>query len=107
MADTTFTDYGSTSTGQLSPADESPQKSKLNATSEKAKVATKKAGSKPSSSEARLSILQNAFEQWLESGGGAGIGSGGGEIHLFLQGVHVCGNCKFWTVREICPACGK
>lgn len=107
MANTTSTDCDSTPTGQPNPADESPQKSKPNATNEKAKGATKKAGKKQSDSEVRLSILQSAFEQWLEAGGNADIGMGGTWLTLYLRDVRACGNCKFWTTQNTCPACGK
>ena len=86
-------------------AEKSTPKSKPNLRSGKARVGTKRAVKTPAECEVRLSILQAAFDQYLEAGGQAAmVESYGPTIRLF--GVSVCGKCKLWTLEKACPVCG-
>lgn len=101
-----FTDCDSIQTESPSRGAKSRQQLKPNATTEKAKVATKKAVKKPQGCEVELSILQTAFNEFLEAGGQATICSGGDSIRLEIMGAMLCGNCEVWTTEQKCPVCG-
>lgn len=106
MATITSTDCDSTKAGLQGRAGKSRQQLKPNATTGKARDATKKAGRRQNDIEVALSILQTAFDQFLEAGGSSGISSGGGHLTLTIAGVQVCGICQLWTTEKACPVCG-
>lgn len=99
------TDYAFTPTASRAPVEKLPRKSSPNATTEKAKAGTKKAGKMPADSEVALSILQAAYEQFLETGARVRVRPEGG-LTLWLMDVKVCGICQLWTLEKKCSACG-
>lgn len=80
---------------------------------EKGKAGTKKAGKKQSDLEVRLSILQNAYEQFLEAGGLAQFerfeaferGLKQGYLTIVLHNTNACPKCQMWTSQTVCPNC--
>lgn len=106
MVTTTSTDCDSTPNELRNAVENLQSKSKPNATKGRAKAGTKKAVKTPKDSEVRLSILQAAFDQYLEAGGRAGM-SGNVNPIIQLYGVSICGNCRLWTLEKECPVCAN
>jgi len=94
-------------------AGKSPQQLPENLPPEKGKAGTKKAGKKQSDLEVRLSILQNAYEQFLEAGGLVQFerfealerGLKQGYLTIVLHNTNACPKCKMWTSQTVCPNC--
>ena len=88
-------------------AERSRHGSKPNSPTEKGVVATKKADQKLSDSEVELSLLQSAFERFLEAGGQARLHQMPQSTILLIElwGVTKCHNCEAWTTLTTCPGC--
>lgn len=97
------------SSGLHAQAGKSQPGSKRNLPSEKGRAGTPKAGPMQTDSEVALSILQSAFDQFLEAGGLARLHQMPQSTILAIEihGVVKCHNCEAWTTLMICPGCGN
>lgn len=82
----------------------------------KAKAGTQKAEPTLNDLEIELSILQSAYERFLEAGGkakvinirdGLSLGVASGVFTLEIHGVNICPIDDAWTTETKCPQCGK
>ena len=97
------------SAGLHAPAAKLPRASKPNSPSEKGRGGTPKAAPTPNDSEVALSILQSAFDQFLEAGGLARLHQMPQSTILAIEihGVVKCHKCEAWTTLTLCPGCGS
>lgn len=95
--------------GSQDPAAKSPAGSKRNLPSEKGKGGTPKAGPTPNDLEVALSILQSAFDQFLEAGGRAKLFPvpQSSILTVEIHGALKCHKCEAWTTLTNCPGCGN